>query len=610
MKRRKIKILEIAPTNEIKLVISVEESKKIIKKQKEILRGRKEEKKRAKKTKRKAKQISKLLSRSVHGKIKEEILPLIYIKTVHIDKMPPEDEIIDRYRIGLKGKAVTGNVGADIIVTKDYYLVDDPPLTEEEYRQIEQIMHSLFFLTDSFNVSIRSDIDALLNNIFTSLELTPTIVYFLRREIQGYGVLDPLIRDDNIQDIQIPAPGVPTKVIHKELGVLETNIVFNDDELNRYIEKFIHKANKSISRFRPYASIQLPEGHRLTVSYQREITMHGPSMVIRKFSQRWNIAKLIQNNTISPEIVAYLMLLIEHKESIIVAGEMGSGKTSLINGLCNLIPPDKTVVTIEDTPELKLPHKYWIAHVTREALTIDGRGTVSMFDLVKHALRESADYIIVGEVRGEEGKAWAQGIATGHGGITSFHADSPHTVIMRLTTPPINVEKGLLTSLFAIVMIRRYKEKSGREIKRVSEVYDVTYEEVSNDIIFKFNPVFLYDPRKDKHYQAIDSITNTRAAKYIMKIKGWSERRFLEEYNTRVKLFKMLKEHLEKYPNSPFLSSSSEISKLMWKFHRDPQKAFEYLREIEEKIRSEYKTIQLPHREKGKIKILEVGGRK
>jgi flagellar protein FlaI len=296
---------------------------------------------------------------------------------------------------------------------------------------------------------------------------------------------------------------------------------------------------------------------------------------------------------------------------------MGSGKTSVMNAICNFIPREATIVTIEDTPELRLSHPYWIQHKTRESLTMEGKGSISMFDLVKHALRESADYMIVGEVRGEEGRVWAQAISTGHGGITTFHAESPEAMIARLTIPPISVEKGLLTALRTIVTTGRFIKKvevdgkiESQPIRRVTAIYDYHYDTIRDEDIIK--QIFKYNPVED-NYQLVADLTETPTAKLIIEEKGITPDEFLEDYNMRVKLFKRLKEHvdnaLEKGVSTELLEYD-KVTELLWLFRENPEKAIEYIDSLDSKIKGSSKPETINASEPSKPSVKESNKRK
>ena len=632
-KKQRIRIVDIRGRDEIRVTATFVEVKKLVRDRKTSilqrpptrLPGKKpgkpvaekkpEKPKRARKKKAEKEKFEKKVLKRLQKKLKtvekkeEETLPLVTIKLARLDYVPAN--VVDHYIVGLKG-IQQGGIGSHVYITRDgRYLVQDPVPPEEELEDLHEAVKILFFLTDSEKIQEIMKNEELFDEYLQEIGVSSYAAYLLKREVFGYGVLDPLIRDPFVEDFQVPRPYTPAKVLHRMHGALISNIEFTEAELDEYVEKMIHRAKKVISLFVPYASVQLPEGHRLTVCYKSEITTKGSNIVVRKFPEKpWSITRLFKFNSLSPEMAAWLMMLIEHKKGIIVAGVMSSGKTSTINGLCNLIPERATIVTIEDTPELRLNHRYWIQHKTREALTIDGKGSITMFDLVKHTLRESADYVIIGEVRGEEGRVWAQAIATGHGGITSFHAESPQTVITRLTSPPINVEKGLLTALYAIVMNKRFfvvVEEDGKRVKktrrRTAAIYDVDYEEVGGDIRFRFTELFRYNPKLDiddrsiPFEQVIDDLTETRSARSIMEEKGWTPEEFMEEYNKRLRLLRRLWKHVKDYPKTPLLEYE-EVSRIFWTFYEDERKAYEIIEEIEKRLRKAREERGAPEEEK------------
>ncbi len=578
-KKKRIRITSVEVPPELKLDISISGIKEV--KETKTITLRKVAKREEEPEEITKEKLEKL---EVKKKKKEKIkfeLPRLLIKLAVLEGHVPEESLLT---------TPYHPPGADfttIYITKDKrYLVKDPFITRSELVKMENTLTRLFFLTESEVLTEAIRNPSYLDQLLNDLGLPSKLRYLVKREIFGYGILDPLIRDPNLQDIIIPSANVPAKVIHRQYGELITNIVFTQRELDLYIEKLIAKANKTVSLFSPLASVQLPEGHRLTVSYKSEVTTKGSSMVIRKFPEKpWSIAALLQNNTLSPEIAAWLMLLIENKKGVLVVGPMGSGKTSLTNALCNFIGEHATIVTIEDTPELRLAHKYWIQHKTREALTLTRLGSIGMFDLVKHALRESADYVIVGEVRGEEGRIWAQALATGHGGITTFHAESHIAAIARLTSPPISIEKQMLTALKGIVLTRRYHKKivengvvTWKPIRRVGAVYDLKIENNEE----KFTQLFKYDVSTDSFIN-VTPVYEAPTAIELMDVLGWNEETFIKEYEERVNILKRLQKHVQKYPASP-LVSYEESTKLFWLFHESPKKAYEYIAEIERKL--------------------------
>ncbi|MCX8182707.1 MAG: type II/IV secretion system ATPase subunit [Candidatus Methanomethyliaceae archaeon] len=477
-------------------------------------------------------------------------LPMLSIRTSQVNLSGVK--VLESYSVGM----------STIYITRDYeYLVHDPPLTPEEQSRLRELSSKLLFLMPSSVVVDEMKFDEYLAKAGLR---DRRYVYFLKREILGYGLLEPLIHDARVEDVVVASSKNPVSCIHSDYGTMPTNIVFCPDELDRYIEKLVYASGKSISLYRPIVSLRLPDGSRLSASYKKEVSPSGSNFIIRKFPEKpWSITSLMLLNTIPPEMAAWLMILQEYKKAFLVCGAMGTGKTSLINAICNLIPERSVIVTIEDTPELRLVHPNRISLVVRESTTLEERGEIGMFALVKEALRMSADYIIVGEVRGEEGKIWAQAIMTGHGGVTSLHAESPNAALERLVSPPILVERGALRSLTGIVFVGKTTIRSKDQIvqrRRAMNFYDI-----GND--FELSPLFRYDPNKDAFSFSEDSILQSKGAERIITETGISRSRLLDMYLKRVKFLEELKKIAKVRPE---FREYGTVTKVVWAFQSSP----------------------------------------
>jgi len=487
------------------------------------------------------------LSRKKYKQKKQRMefdLPSLKIST--LNSPVPEGRVKAKYKVGL----------STVTIVNDQYIINDPYLSEEEKSQLEKVASQLLFLMPP---EAARDEAAFRRHLEEYGVTDETLYYFLRREVLGYGVFDVLMQDDRIEDIT--AWPESTSVSHKDFGTLRTNISVPEQEFNRYVEKFVHMAGKSVSLYSPLLSIRLPTNDRLTVTYQREVS-DRPSFSIRKFpKQPWSITSIMMMGTLTPEMAAWLMLIVKYKRAILVCGPVGSGKTSLINALCSLIPADQVVVTCEDTPELRLARQNWFSFITRESTTVEEKGEIGMFELVKHALRQPANYIIVGEVRGEEGRVWAQAIATGHGGITSLHAETPEGAIERLRSDPINVAEGALRDLSTIVIIKPlHVRRAGGTVKirRVTGIYDLSPRDGGG-----VEPVclFRYDPEADAFIKTLDpleSATARRMAEFIPIEKLEDEYRLYTRFLNS--LFMLGHIH-------PELGSHVKVTELVWKLY-------------------------------------------
>ncbi len=477
-------------------------------------------------------------------------LPPLMLKTTHTRLTGLK--IIDSYTVG----------SSTIYITSDYeYLVHDLPLTPEERGAIMDAAAKLLFVMPASTVNDEAGFDDYLARVGLSDD---RFRYFLKREILGYGPLEPIVMDPKVEDIMVASSSSPVSCTHADYGTMPTNILFNAGEMDRYIEKLAHASGKAVSLYRPLLSIRLPDGSRLSAAYKNEVSMQGSSFIIRKFPEKpWSITSLMILNTIPPEMAAWLMLLEEHRRAFLVCGTMGTGKTSLINALCNLIPERSVIVTIEDTPELRLAHPNRFSLVVREPATLDERGEIGMFELIKEALRMSADHIIVGEIRGEEGRVWAQAIMTGHGGITSLHAESPEAALERLLSSPIGVDRGALKSLSGIVYVSKFTVRTGGRViqrRRALNFYDLSAD-------MHLTPLFEYSCDSDLYSSREDLLLASNTARKIMTETGIGEEVFLEKYRRRVTFLRKLKELAQLRPE---FREFSVVAKVVWAFQASP----------------------------------------
>ncbi len=321
--------------------------------------------------------------------------------------------------------------------------------------------------------------------------------YLLRCELAGLGVLEPMIRDPYIEDISCSGLG-SIFVEHKIFGGLRTTIGFEThEELDKFVIQLAEKIKHPVTFRDPCVDATLPDGSRINIVYGTDVSKRGSNFTIRKFSPTpMSIIELIQLGTLTHEMAAYLSLVIQEQMNVWVSGETASGKTTLLNALATFIPPEAKVVSIEDTPEIQVPHPNWIRGVTRGSAKSSEASEVSMFDLLKAALRQRPNVIIVGEIRGVEGAIAFQAMQTGHACMSTFHAASVPKLLQRLTGNPINVPKSYVDNLNVVVitqMVRLPNGRTGRRVISINEI--VSYDSVSDS--FSFIEVFIWNPLND-----------------------------------------------------------------------------------------------------------------
>lgn len=434
------------------------------------------------------------------------------------------------------------------------YVVIEPILTDEEIRLLNRIRRILLEETsvDLAKIKDASTARKLLRDRVTQIikdyklkvrdEQLEKLMYYIYRDSLGYGKIDVLIKDPNIEDISIDGVNVPVYVWHKFYESIPTNIVLNEVELRNLISKLSYRVGKQVTISRPILDGLLPEGYRVHIALD-QVSLRGGSLSIRKFSESpFTIIDLINFGTISAEVAAYLWILIENLRSIMICGSTAAGKTTLLNAVSMLIYPDSKVITIEEARELRLPHENWIPLVTRPAIH-EGVEEITLFDLLKSALRQRPDYIIVGEIRGEEAYNFFQAIATGHGGMCSIHAENIDSAIKRLITKPMNVPLLLIPMMNVVALISRVKVggKIVRRVTRVSEIAGV--DEKRSWVVF--NPVFEWTGEKEDSFKFTGkSFMFERIAEFLHR----PVESIYEELENKSLILKwMVKKHLNRY---------------------------------------------------------------
>ncbi len=421
------------------------------------------------------------------------------------------------------------------------YEIVEPKLTENEekiYKNIIFYIEKLLYIKLS-EINNLNDVINYLQRLYDfvlkdlGIELGQSsyekIFYYIFRDLYGYNKVDSLLRDPLIEDIECSGPGYPIFIVHRYFGNLRTNIILNDKEIRDLIEKFALRAGKHISYAEPILDATLPDGSRVNATYSQEITTRGPTFTIRKFREiPWTPIELIRLGSATPEIFAYLWLAVEFRKNIIIIGGTASGKTTMLNAISMFIPPSARIVSIEDTREIRLYHSNWIPSVVK--YSSDKNREIDMFELLRMSFRQRPDYVIVGEVRGEEAYVMFQGMASGHSSLSTMHAENTRALISRLTTPPINLSPTLI-ELLNVVVIMQHDNFLGTNLRRVKEI---------NEIIKynKFNIAYKWNPFKREYLE--------NPKKYLFRLieneYGIRYKELYEEYVTRAKLLYRLSE--------------------------------------------------------------------
>lgn len=389
------------------------------------------------------------------------------------------------------------------------YRVIEPTLTPKLIQILDKIKELLEQRLDvdfsklkmvEASTYLNKQIQDLLNYFTFKITATEKLIlqYFIERDFIGLGRIEPLMKDKNIEDISCDGVGIPIFIYHRNssLGSVATNIVFDDnEELDSFITRLVQLSGKSVSVAQPLIDGSLPDGSRLQATLATDIARRGSNFTIRKFSEEpLTPVHLLNYGTIDARMLAYLWLAVDFGRSILISGGTASGKTSLLNVLSLFIRPEKKIISIEDTAELRLPHPHWVPTVARTAISTEGGkiGEVDMYDLLKESLRQRPDYVIVGEVRGKEAYILFQQMATGQPSLATIHAENLSKLVDRLVTQPISLPKSLIGSLDIIVFLSRMRHKN-KHVRKVNEIlemlkFDAEGAEPIVNQIFKWNP--------------------------------------------------------------------------------------------------------------------------
>lgn len=403
------------------------------------------------------------------------------------------------------------------------------------------------------------------------------VLYHVERNLLGYGPIDPLMRDPNIEDISCNGVGIPIYVWHRKYESIPTNIMFvEEDYLNDFVTKLAHMAGKHISVAFPILDAMLPEKHRLAATFSREVSVKGPTFTIRKFREKpFSITELIKTNVLNPIMGAYAWTMIEHLRTMMIAGGTGAGKTTILNAISLFIKPGMKVVTVEETPELNLPHSNWVQLSTRETYLVGEKtGTgIELYDLVRLSLRYRPDYLIVGEIRGSEAFVLFQAMATGHGGLSTIHAETLDYAIKRLTSPPMNIPPTYMKLMNAFLHLSRIVTRVEKGVVRVDRRVTVIQEVVDENNSIT---IAAWDPSSDSFKVRLD---NSYHLKDIASRRGLDLEDIIEEVHRKATILSWMvyREILDAW----------DVSRIIFNYYYNPVEVYERARSELEKAEVE-----------------------
>ncbi|MEA3189983.1 MAG: archaeal flagellar protein FlaI [Thermoplasmata archaeon] len=390
------------------------------------------------------------------------------------------------------------------------------------------------------------------------------VEYHLIRDFLGYGPIDVLMRDAMIEDISCDGPGIPIYLFHRKYESLRTNVQFDDElQLDAFVIRLAQRSGKHISVADPLLDATLPDGSRLQATLSREVTTRGSSFTVRKFrADPLTPPDLIRLGTFDARMAAWFWFVMELGASFVLAGGTASGKTTSLNAISQFIPPEKKIVSIEDTREINLSHENWIAGITRTGFggeIVGGKvaGTIDMYKLLEAALRQRPEYLLVGEVRGPEALTLFQAMATGHAVYSTMHADSVQSAVYRLENPPINVPRMMLQTLdiVAIQAQVRIGERMTRRIKEVTEI--AGFDPDSRELLT--NTVFVWDFATDQHRY----LGKSTLLEQVMEARNIPEDQIMKEWSDRTEVLQwMVQQGMRHY---------ADVARVVSAYYRDPK---------------------------------------
>ncbi len=462
------------------------------------------------------------------------------------------------------------------------YEVIEPQLSNDESDVLELLKETLVGSVERMTEGDHSErekylrriVDELMNKL--ALTLHPMskekVVYYVLRDFLGYGVIDCMMIDPNVEDCSCDGVSVPLYIYHRKYGSIRSNLRFDkESELDGFVVWLAQKCGKHISVASPLLDATIPDGSRLQATLGKHVTKKGSSFTIRRFKENpFTPLDLLKFKTMSTEMMAYLWIGIEHGQSMLVCGGTASGKTTTLNAVLLFIPPQMKIVSIEDTRELNLPHENWVPGLTREgfggksAITGRASGEIDMFDLLTAAMRQRPQYLMVGEVRGKEAYVVFQAMATGKTCYSTFHAEDVQAMVHRMENDPINLPRALITALNIVLLQAQVKvgTKMTRRVKSLTEIVGIDPE--TNELIT--NSVYTWNPADDTFNYSGHSYVYEK----VRMARNWSPREMEREIKRRVDIMEYMKK--------VSIDNHKRVATIISAYYKDPDKVMKEVR--------------------------------
>ena len=471
----------------------------------------------------------------------------------------------------------------DTLANEYFYEAIEPKLLDEEAELLDVLKEILVENLEMIEEAGRAQKENYLRRMVEQLirelgvELHPIskerILYYIFRDFTRYGAIDVVMTDVQVEDISCDGVRVPFYIYHRKYGSIPSNLKFDSAvELDSFVVWLAQRSGKHISVAQPMLDATIPDGSRLQATLGMHVTKRGSSFTIRRFRENpFTPLDLVRFKTMSPEMMAYLWLAIENGQSMLICGGTASGKTTTLNAILLFIPPQMKIVSIEDTRELNLPHENWVPLLTRagfggkSAHTGKAAGEIDMFDLLTAALRQRPQYMMIGEVRGQEAFVVFQAMATGKSAYTTFHADDVQAMVHRLENDPINLPRALVAALDIVLLQAQVKVGTDmtRRVKALIEIVGTDPE--SNELIT--NSEYTWNPADDTFNYSGHSYVYEK----VMLARNWTQRRMEQEVKRRIDIFEYIKKKK--------VQNYKDVARIVSGYYKDPDETMKMVRD-------------------------------
>jgi len=481
-------------------------------------------------------------------------------------------KILQKYNIKLNRVQIFVNIVDAGGYVKEYHLMV-PKISEATHALLDSVKEELLKeakigmdeifdqerikkLISEFEIKTKLLIDERLPNISENTKnfLTQSLV----NEMLGLNILEILLADDNLEEIVINTSKEPVWIYHMKYGWLKTNIfVPTEQQIHNYASIIARRVGRQITTLEPLLDAHLISGDRAN-STLLPISTKGNTLSIRKFARKpWTIPDFIENKTITSQVAAFLWLCMQYELNMIVAGGTSSGKTALLNTLMPFIQSNHRIISIEDTRELQLPDfLHWVPLTTRLP-NPEGKGEITMLDLMINSLRMRPDRIVVGEIRrAAQAEVLFEAMHTGHSVYATLHANTADEVLRRMTNPPINIPDVMLEAMQLIVVMYRDRRKG---IRRIYEVAELVPHEREREFFIKTNLLFRALPVG----RIVPKNQTTRVFEVLNMHAGMTRKEMTSDINEKIRILEWMVKHN--------VNTVNEVGKIVSEYYSDPE---------------------------------------